>query len=300
MKVLVEGGPEEFRDKAEALVKALSEKFSDVGIDLADELRKARLHREPNLKYRVLQQLRKVTGDEYQRTIERMVAEINEVLDRGIHKSEDPPNPLQRSEDDPDPDYDEETGEPIIDPETGLSPSEEKEEKQEDQSFQKAFRSFTRDGVAYADRACTVRWTDAQAAYSKVGQWARGLGGRIEKAEQQRTPDGTPGVWVWLPANQWEHRNEFRKSFGATYGASQSQWLIAAVTLKQITDTLEKAEPGDALVETVNAIVDREDAGYRRIKTILRRKGYRDDDFEPGGPLYGYSTNELIAMVRPA
>ena len=56
---------------------------------------------------------------------------------------------------------------------------------------------------------------------------------------------------------------------------------------------------GEGLIDHVNDLVDREEVAYRRVKTVLKRKGYADGDFEPGGPLYGRSTNELIEMARP-
>jgi len=37
---------------------------------------------------------------------------------------------------------------------------------------------------------------------------------------------------------------------------------------------------------------------YARVKQILKRRGYVDADFEEGGPLYGYSTNQLLKLIR--
>lgn len=56
---------------------------------------------------------------------------------------------------------------------------------------------------------------------------------------------------------------------------------------------------GEGLIDHVNDLVDREEIAYRRVKSVLKRKGYVDGDFEPDGPLYGRSTNELIEMARP-
>jgi len=61
----------------------------------------------------------------------------------------------------------------------------------------------------------------------------------------------------------------------------------------------EKVLEGQALIAHINSLVDREEVGYRRVKTVLKRKGYKEDDFEPGGVLYGHSTNQLLEMARP-
>lgn len=62
-------------------------------------------------------------------------------------------------------------------------------------------------------------------------------------------------------------------------------------------DALVKAEGGTALIEHINKIVDREDETYTKVKEALKSKGYVDSDFAPGGPLYGYSTNELLNLL---
>ena len=46
------------------------------------------------------------------------------------------------------------------------------------------------------------------------------------------------------------------------------------------------------------AIVAKEEKTYEQIKADLIARGYVETDFEPGGPLYGYSTNELIDLAR--
>jgi hypothetical protein len=45
-------------------------------------------------------------------------------------------------------------------------------------------------------------------------------------------------------------------------------------------------------------VADRDEKGYQRIKAVLKRRGYKDADFELGGQLYGFSTNQLLDMVR--
>lgn len=55
---------------------------------------------------------------------------------------------------------------------------------------------------------------------------------------------------------------------------------------------------GTALAEQVGKLIVREDRDYARVKSVLKRKGYAESDFEDGGPLSGYSTNQLIELVR--
>jgi hypothetical protein len=52
------------------------------------------------------------------------------------------------------------------------------------------------------------------------------------------------------------------------------------------------------MVVGVNAIVQKDAVAYSRVKSALKKVGYKDSDFEEGGPLYGWSVNELIDLAR--
>jgi len=56
----------------------------------------------------------------------------------------------------------------------------------------------------------------------------------------------------------------------------------------------EKAEGYDPSA----SIVDSDEEKYRRVKDALIAKGYREADFNEGGPLYGWSVNELLELAR--
>ncbi len=57
----------------------------------------------------------------------------------------------------------------------------------------------------------------------------------------------------------------------------------------------EKALP----IDHSKPIADKEDIAYTRIREVLKRRDYKDSDFDDkDGPLYGYSTNELIDLAR--
>ena len=51
-------------------------------------------------------------------------------------------------------------------------------------------------------------------------------------------------------------------------------------------------------LDPVQDIIDREGVAYRRAKSVLQKRGYTLDSFQPGGPLYGKSTNELLTLAR--
>ena len=81
MRFRFEATPEELWDKKESLVKALSQQFQPIDSEIADALEKALPHKEPSLKFRVLEDIRKRTSDTYQQLMDKMVADIGKVLD---------------------------------------------------------------------------------------------------------------------------------------------------------------------------------------------------------------------------
>lgn len=63
---------------------------------------------------------------------------------------------------------------------------------------------------------------------------------------------------------------------------------------------LQKAEPpqADGFEDHSAPIAEKDGRAYARIKVYLQRKGYKVSDFEPGGPLYGWSLNELLDLAH--
>jgi hypothetical protein len=112
MKLQLEATPEELATKGEALIKALAARIEPHDAALAENLEKA-LRREPGLRYRSLD----------------LIADVERALlgeeTRALRKAQ-----TKTTEVDNDPDYDPESGEPIFDPKTGLSPSEEAEDRE--------------------------------------------------------------------------------------------------------------------------------------------------------------------------
>ena len=70
---------------------------------------------------------------------------------------------------------------------------------------------------------------------------------------------------------------------------------------KRFKSTPEMQEHSDAdaamLSAHVDQVIEREDIALRRVKEVLKAKGYTEEDFDAGGPLHGYAINELIDLA---
>ena len=83
MKLRLEATPDELREKSGSLLKALHAAVVEVDPVAAEPLEKALPRKEPELKYRVLRELKDRTSAEYERILKNMTKEIGKVLDRG-------------------------------------------------------------------------------------------------------------------------------------------------------------------------------------------------------------------------
>jgi len=83
-----------------------------------------------------------------------------------------------------------------------------------------------------------------------------------------------------------EEALQFAKSFWAD--------MLAAIRNHSLSKSLQ-SEP---VQDFTKPIADQDERAYERMKSVLKNKGYNASDFEEGGPLYGYSVNELIELVR--
>lgn len=81
MRIRIEGSAEELAGKREQLIRALVEQFEPIDQPIAEALRKALPHKEPNLKHPMLQDLHKLTTEAYEEHMGRMVGAIGKVLD---------------------------------------------------------------------------------------------------------------------------------------------------------------------------------------------------------------------------
>lgn len=131
MRLRIEATPDELAEKSEALVRALADTLGPVAPDIAEQLEKALPKSAAKMIQPALREIHEVTRKAYDARLKWMLKDIGKVLDGAVltkAEGDEPPDP---GEPPPDPDEDPETGEPIFDPQTGLSPSEAAEEKEE-------------------------------------------------------------------------------------------------------------------------------------------------------------------------
>jgi hypothetical protein len=57
-------------------------------------------------------------------------------------------------------------------------------------------------------------------------------------------------------------------------------------------------EPDNDFYDFTESIFERDERVFKRVKEALKERGYFESDFEEGGALYGWSTNELLDMAR--
>jgi hypothetical protein len=61
----------------------------------------------------------------------------------------------------------------------------------------------------------------------------------------------------------------------------------------------EEPEPAEhAFHDYTQPVVEADERMYRRVKKLAIRRGYLESDFDEGGPLYGWSTNELLNLLH--
>ena len=148
MKLLFEAAPEDYHARRDEFVKALTDGVSAFDPQLADVLEKALPPHEPNLKWRVLQDLHKQTTKQYQARVQAMLADIDNVLERSFQKAEgdEPPEyktPEQKAaemdeDEEGNPKFDDEGNPPsdALTPQPGAEPEEEDEEEELEGSIQ--------------------------------------------------------------------------------------------------------------------------------------------------------------------
>lgn len=234
MRFTLEASPGELPRKRDALIKALVDEFGRIDPDLAESLEKALPPREPELKFRVLQELKAKTVAEYERLTKRMLADIGKVLDRSVSGTSAEGNLSKAFGVGPPPKDPEEDEEEEGEPEEPLEPGDydpktdeivpEPEEEDEDEEEEKSLKDEKPEGFISAGKASLY------------------VPDRIQKAN---SPQSEP--------LEYDH---------------------------------------------TKPVADRDEKGYQRIKAILKRKGYKEADFARGGSLYGYSTNQLLDLVR--
>lgn len=117
------------------------------------------------------------------------------------------------------------------------------------------------------------------------------------------SPDLADALIKALPKKESELKfpvlREIQKQTEAEYEAQMKLMLKDIGKVLDGKPILEKSGgPYQESPDYTGEILDTEEKRYERIKQELINRGYVASDFEQGGPLYGYSTNELIDLIR--
>jgi hypothetical protein len=193
MRLFLEATPEEYTERRQDLIKAMVRQFGEFDDELAELLEKALPHKEPSLKYKVLQQMFTATRKEYEARAGLMIKDIMEVLNRSTEvtylkkaEGEEPEEYKTPEQIEEESEYDPESGEPIEQEEE----DEEFEEEGEEMESSVRSRSELKKGGPYygprggkwADPKHTISWREGKAP----GSWASAnalvakLGGKIK------------------------------------------------------------------------------------------------------------------------
>jgi valyl-tRNA synthetase len=119
------------------------------------------------------------------------------------------------------------------------------------------------------------------------------------------SPDIAEALYKAIPAKEVELKFPVLRSLQektmAAYKKQMELMLedIGAVLDKSLkTSTISKSEIAEEKSpDYTNEIVARDEKSYEQAKNEVKKYGYTDADFEIGGYLYGYSTNQLIDLA---
>lgn len=177
MRLALDTTPQEYWLKRDTLIKALVDRIGQFDPELAETLEKALPAKEPELKYKAMQELHDQTAVEYSKMLKRMTADITEVLKSGKQRYH---KPLKKAEgDEPEEykspeeieyekEYDPETGEPRPEPEDDEDVDDSEEGDPDgidtEKSLEKAGPFIGPRGGKWADAKHTIPWKDAKKA----------------------------------------------------------------------------------------------------------------------------------------
>jgi len=73
--------------------------------------------------------------------------------------------------------------------------------------------------------------------------------------------------------------------------------MLAPLDLEKAMDEAA-AELSEPVYDHTQPLAEKDERAYNKVKLVLKRRGYKEADFERGGKLFGMSTNELIDLAR--
>lgn len=101
-----------------------------------------------------------------------------------------------------------------------------------------------------------------------------------------------PEKWKWVVGKE----TVFATQRPRHYVKQKLEARLRAALFSGLYKASDPAEPLEN--DHTKRIHDRDDRRYTRVKQALQRRGYVEADFEEGGPLHGWSVNELIDLAR--
>jgi len=308
MRLKLDATPEELKEKAPNLLKSLGEILEPVSPEMAEILEKALPRKESELKFPVLRELQKRTEVLYDQQLELMLKDISKVLNRSkTRKSLDEENDLEKAG-------------PYIGPRGGkwadaahTIPWKEEEQPTKEQRLaamsKEQFKEAVKDGVSLhmhrgmskEDKGHGPQWF----ATSKktASRYAKNVGedGIVKtKTVVMKKPYIASTVEMINVAT-----GTVQKLKEQGYDGIVTQWSGGIPTKfnpnpeKEIWAVdFESMKKSLASPDYTEKIIDQEEDRYEIVKQELVSRGYQESDFEQGGPLHGYSTNELLEMIR--
>jgi hypothetical protein len=305
----LEATPAELWQKSSALIEELAQAFSGVNPDLAETLEKALPPKEQTLKYPVLRGLRAITTKEYEAMLKRMLADIGKVLNQSVNA---PTGTIEKSGKLEKQEEGEEPLEPgDVDPETGDLIPEEEEEEEEEEEGEGEEKSLEKAAPGGVERTYKVRGhpevIDQLDALLLI---ARTLGSWGASRDVTISVDGdgphfleVEGIERELPKGALDGQID-KAEIKAYLVELKKSWQKTIDDFNRhiySVPSVQKAEASQAQPlqhDFTQPIAQKDGRAYRRVKSVLMKRGYTEADFEEGGTLYGYSVNELIDIVR--
>lgn len=250
-------------------------------------------------------------------------------LKKAEGEEKEPAEPKTEEEKQEEMDYDAE-GEPIFD-DQGRTPSEAAEEEanpppgeepeEEEEGEEKSLRPvkwrgyrpdrdlLTKAGVYIGPRG--GRWADPQHTIPWKAEGAEKLPTEQleEDAHRAVKDDVVAAAHRAVGAGADSEKEGLQKGTPAAQVIAQERPITGPETQKSLSrDTsggpkrepvyVISEAPGHVSIDAVNKVRSRDEVLYDKVKTALKRHGYTDKDFMPGGRLHGWSTNELRELLK--
>ncbi len=275
MRFHLEAEPDELEAKSDELVKALGDLLLPVAPELASRLEKALPRKEQALKYPVLRSLQNQTQDIYDKHLKRMIQRIGKVFDTTVSKSE---------------------ADEINDFEMAIP------EGLEDDLWKALGHKYIR-RVPYTDGKGHKRYRyyyrqSAAAREARAGEDVS-VAGKLVKvldvgSDSITIQDGDKVKKSVEAATRKEEEADKIKAAKdeAKAARAASKDMFAPKPKKR---KLKKSEDH---YDHTQVPATKDDIAYRRVKQVLINLGFMEFDFEEGGALWGYSTNQLIDLAR--